>query len=288
MSAHSRLTPVQPASESLPYWTRSSNPIVRRHLGLYWRTLPPEMRLPTLLLAGWSALLLVDALLGNALQFALILLVVSLVFLPVLWLGYAHILLTIAINASDAMQQEHRNNTLTLLRATPMSLAQILLGKVASACWRRMDDWVLLSMGVALTTAPLLFMNIATMWQLSGSPIVTAIAVIGLLVVSLLRIMIEPFFVGMVGVFIGAIVPQRNWAISLSVLFSGAYFGLFWLVGQLPAIRGAHLVRVRGAGEFVPPNVWGVLLVDYVLPLVLPLVLIGILLKASEYVLGRD
>ena len=27
---------------SLPYWARATNPIVRRHLGLYWRTLPPE------------------------------------------------------------------------------------------------------------------------------------------------------------------------------------------------------------------------------------------------------
>ena len=28
--------------QSLPYWARATNPIVRRHLGLYWRTLPPE------------------------------------------------------------------------------------------------------------------------------------------------------------------------------------------------------------------------------------------------------
>ncbi len=287
MTIHPRLTPVQPAAERLPFWTRSTNPIVRRHLGLYWRTLPPEMRLPTLFLAIWSALLMLDGLLANALQFTLIFLIVSLVFLPVTWLGYAHILLTIAVNASDAMQQERRNNTLQLLRATPISLQSILLGKVASACWRRMDDWVLLTTAVALTAAPLLFMNAAPIWQLSQNPIITAVAVVGLLAVSLLRLMVEPFLVGMVGVFIGTLVPQRNWAISLSVLFSSAYFALFWLISNLPVIRGAHLVRVRGAGAFVPPNVWGILLMDYVLPIVLPLLLIMLLLKASTYLLER-
>lgn len=173
---HSRLTPVEPAAERLPFWSRSTNPIVRRHLGLYWRTLPPELQ-PVLRIAlVWIALLIGGVLFLDVLQFALVFLIVSFVVLPVLTLWYAHLLIEIAVRSAAMMQQERRDNTLTLLMTTPMSLEQILLGKVAAAFWRRMDDWVLIVYGVALAAPPAIYSAMSPVWQGTG---VTAVGVGG-------------------------------------------------------------------------------------------------------------
>jgi hypothetical protein len=281
---HSRLTPIEPAAERLPFWTRSTNPIVRRHLGLYWRTLPPEL-LPVLkIMAGWALILFVGALMLDVLYFALIVLIVSVIVLPVATLMYAHILLDIAVRASDMMQEEKRNNTLNLLMATPMSLQQILLGKVAAAMWRRMEDWTLITYAVALAAPPLFFSMYIDIWQNSVYPLAMPLAVMGGLVVSLLRLVLEPLMVGMIAVSIGALVPYRNTAISLAVVLSAAYVAIMWLISQLPIARGMALRD----GTRIQPDYFMVVLIDFVLPIAVPALVTWLLLRVTVNLLRRD
>lgn len=280
---HSRLTPVEPAAERLPFWSRSTNPIVRRHLGLYWRTLPPELQ-PVLRIAlVWIALLIGGVLFLDVLQFALVFLIVSFVVLPVLTLWYAHLLIEIAVRSAAMMQQERRDNTLTLLMTTPMSLEQILLGKVAAAFWRRMDDWVLIVYGVALAAPPAIYSAMSPVWQGTGSPLLVSVAVVGGLAVALLRIMLEPIMIGMIGVFVGAVVPYRNTAISLSVALGAAYVVLINLLARLPSLRPQQIGRVT-----VAPDYGLVVLIDFVLPIALPALITWGLLRVTARLLRRD
>jgi predicted membrane channel-forming protein YqfA (hemolysin III family) len=281
---HSRLTPIEPATERLPYWTRSTNPIVRRHLGLYWRTLPPELRPILYIVLGWAIMLGMGTLFPSTLFFALILMIVSIIVIPVAVVAYGYILLHVSITASDAMQEEKRNNTLHLLMATPMSLEQILLGKVAVALWRKMEDWTLINYVAALATPPLYFATYHTIWQVREMPVALPIAVFAGLVVSLLRLVLEPLMVGVMGVFLGAVVPYRNTAISLSVAFTAFYVAFLWLLGQLPSVRGGQLQD----GTRILANYPLVILIDFVLPIALPALIIVVLLKLTATVITRD
>ncbi len=280
---HSRLTPVEPAAERLPFWSRSTNPIVRRHLGLYWRTLPPELMPVLRIVLVWSVLLIGGALFVNVLHVALVFLIVSFVVLPVLTLGYAHILVEIAIRSAAMMQQEKRDNTLTLLMATPMSLEQILLGKVAAAFWRRMEDWVLIVYGVALTAPPALYSAFSPVWQAAESPLAASLATVGGLAVALLRLMLEPIMIGMIGVFVGSVVPYRSAAISLSVALGTAYVVLINLLSQLPNLRPQQVGRLT-----IPPDYGLVLLIEFVLPIALPALITWGLLRLTAHLLRRD
>lgn len=280
---HSRLTPVEPAAERLPFWSRSTNPIVRRHLGLYWRTLPPELMPVLRIVLGWGGVLIGGVLFLDVLHFALVFLIVSFVVLPVITLWYAHVLIEVAVRSASMMQEERRDNTLTLLMATPMSLEQILLGKVAAAFWRRMDDWVLIVYGVALAAPPALYSVMSPVWQGAGSPLLTSVAVVGGLAVALLRIMLEPIMIGMIGVFVGAVVPYRNTAISLSVALGAAYVVLINLLTRLPSLRPQQVGRAT-----VAPDYGLVLLVDFVLPILLPALITWGLLRVTARLLRRD
>ncbi len=280
---HSRLTPVEPAAERLPFWSRSTNPIVRRHLGLYWRTLPPELMPVLRIMLGWTVVLIGGVLFLDVLHFALVFLIVSFVVLPVITLWYAHILIEVAVRSAAMMQEERRDNTLTLLMATPMSLEQILLGKVAAAFWRRMDDWVLIVYGVALAAPPALYSVMSPVWQAAGSPLLTSLAVVGGLAVALLRIMLEPIMIGMIGVFVGSVVPYRNTAISLSVALGAAYVVLINLLSRLPSLRPQQIGRATLA-----PDYGLVLLVEFVLPILLPALITWGLLHVTARLLRRD
>ena len=123
--------------DTLPYWARATNPIVRRHLGLYWRTLPPEFE-PIFYTSGfWVLALLAGIVFPFVTDLATTVIVVSVLVIPVGIIFYLRALFSIAANSAAAMADEIRNNTMQLLMSTPMSLEQIFLGKVASAIWRK-------------------------------------------------------------------------------------------------------------------------------------------------------
>lgn len=278
------LTPFSSSTEYLPYWARSTNPIVRRHLGLYWRTIPPDIQPFLMILGVWLVLFTVGVLLPFFLDFAMISFLASLMVLPIAALYYGYMLLAVAVEAASAMQSEMNNNTFELLRTTPMSIPQILLGKVAASIWRHMDDFIMLAQITLAFAPPVVFSEYANIWPVEGLPLVApALTLVGA-VVAALRIFLEPIMVGVLAVFIGVVVPGRSRAITSAVFVGGFYFLLLNLLSRAPNVRGFE--AARGAG--MPPNIPLLLLFDLILPVVLPLLISFGLLKLSEAILTRE
>ena len=219
--------------ETLPYWARATNPIVRRHLGLYWRTLPPEFE-PIFYVCGfWLTALLLGIFFPFVTDLATTVIVVSVLVIPVGIIFYLRALFSIAANSAAVMADEIRNNTMQLLMSTPMSLEQIFLGKVASAIWRKMDDLVLIVQGAAIFGPPLIIMHYAGLLPLRESGPATYILIMVMTVTALLRLILEPLMFGMVGVGIGAVLPFRSIAITSSVAWVAFYFLLINMLQQL-------------------------------------------------------
>lgn len=236
--------------ENLPYWARATNPIVRRHLGLYWRTLPPEFE-PIFYICGfWLSALLLGIFFPFVTDLATTVIVVSVLVIPVGMIFYVRALFSVAANSASAMADEIRNNTMQLLMSTPMSLDQIFLGKVAASLWRKMDDLILIVQGAAIFGPPLIIMHYAGLFPLRESGPVTYLLIIAMTLVSMLRLVLEPLMFGMVGVGIGAFVPFRSIAMTSSVAFVAFYFLLMIMLQQLNIdFLAAALDAAKGAAE---------------------------------------
>lgn len=270
--------------QRLPYWARSTNPIVRRHLGLYWRTVPPEVEPFVWIFGTWAVIIGAGILIQPLYSITMISYLASIMIIPFAMLLYGHVLVNVAIDSARSMQQEFSNNTFELLQATPMSLPQIFMGKVAAAMWRRMDDVVMIAQLTLAFTPPIAFTIYSTLYPFDGSapllaPIITLIATL----VAMLRIFIEPLMIGVLSVFIGVVVPGRGRAISSAVVLGGFYFLLINLLSRLPAVRG--YMTPEGA---VPPNTTLVILTDLVVPVLIPLIVIFTTLKLAEILLAQD
>ncbi len=274
--------------ETLPYWARATNPIVRRHLGLYWRTLPPEFR-PVFTITGfWLAVLLAGIAFPFITDLATTVIVVSILVIPAGILFYLRALFSIAAHSAAAMADEIRNNTMELLMSTPMPLDHIFLGKVAAALWRKMDDLVLIVQGAALFGPPLIIMHYAALFPLRETGPLTYLLILAMTITSLLRLVLEPLMFGMVAVGIGAFLPFRSIAITSSVAWVAFYFLLINMLQRLnldylaaakeaasaAAESGLQLANMRLAlalGQTV--------VIELLLPLLLPFLLIQLLLK---------
>lgn len=271
-------------TERLPYWARSTNPIVRRHLGMYWRTLPPDARPFVIITLVWTAIMVLGMLLPPVFGITMLTFLASIMVIPVAFVFYGHILLTVGINAARHMQTEMKNDTFQLLQSTPMTLPQIFLGKVAAALWLRMDDLVLIAQVSLALSPPLLFTTYSGVFgggaSLTLAPLVTLLAAI----VVTLRVILEPIMIGVLGVFIGLVVPGSSRAVTTTVALGGFYFLLLNLVRQLPYVRGAELLD----GSVMPPNLALIIVMDFIVPLAVPLLVIFGLLKLAERVVTRD
>ncbi|MDE2951114.1 MAG: hypothetical protein OXT68_10130 [Chloroflexota bacterium] len=273
--------------ENLPYWARATNPIVRRHLGLYWRTLPPEFE-PILYICGfWLVTLVLGIFFPFITDLATTVIVVSVLVIPVGMIFYLRALFSVAANSASAMADEIRNNTMQLLMSTPMSLDQIFLGKVAASLWRKMDDLILIVQGAAIFGPPLIIMHYAGLFPLRESGPVTYLLIIAMTLVSMLRLVLEPVMFGMVGVGIGAFVPFRSIAMTSSVAFVAFYFLLMimlqqlnidFLAAALDAAKGATESTLDVANLRLGLAVGSIVLVELLLPLLVPFALIRLVI----------
>lgn len=278
------LTTYQDTQQRLPYWARSTNPIVRRHLGLYWRTVPPEIEPFTTIFMVWTVVMLIGVLIPGLFSLIMISFLASIMILPFALMYYAYVLLGISVEAAKSMQQEFANDTFELLQATPMSLSQIFLGKVAAAMWRRMDDLIMIAQLVFAFCPPLLFTIYVALGTGVGfggivPPLLT---LLGMLVI-LYRIFVEPLMIGVISVFIGIVVPGHGRSISAAVVIGSFYYILMTLVSVLPSVRGLNTTR-----DFIAPNASLIFLTDFILPVILPIIIILGLLKLSVYMVTRD
>lgn len=271
-------------SDRLPYWARSTNPIVRRHLGLYWRTVPPDTRPFITFYLMWLVVMAAGMAFPSLFSLTMLSFLASIMIIPVMMVLYAHLLVTIAINAARNMQMEMNNDTFTLLQATPMSLPQIFLGKVAAAMWLRMDDIVLVAQATVAFAPPLIFTGYTAFWPIADSSVYTPVLTLIGTLVMFFRVVAEPVMIGTLSVFIGMVVPGRSRAITSAVAMSVFYFLLLNLAANLPAVRGAELAD----GTLMPPNHALIILFDMVLPVVLPIVITFGLLRLATRMITAD
>jgi hypothetical protein len=252
-----------------PEWARRSNPIIRRQLGVAWKTILPEFGFLRRAVLFQIVLVILSLFWPFIFDLALPAITASILMFPFALIMYGNVLLSIGVGASDAMTRELRNDTLTLLRVTPFNLENILASKIAAAIWRQVEDLGLLLSAAALLSMPLLVSQYATWWPLKEHPVLARVAIILGLTTSLFRLVLEPFMIGAVGMAMGVALRQRASAI-MSMLTVGLFY--FLILNLL------RLVPMEWPLRFV---------VEFALPLVMPLVVIGISLRLAHWLLNR-
>ncbi|HEX2907915.1 MAG TPA: hypothetical protein VHO69_13685 [Phototrophicaceae bacterium] len=254
----------------LPQWARRTNPIIRRQLGLYWKTIMPE--LDTLAKVVLVQIVLVALSLPWPWLFDLALptITAALLLFPIAVYLYAQMLVAIGVRATLSMADELRKGTFDLVRTTPLPLTTILASKIAAAIWRQLENLSLLMTAVAVMSMPLLISQYASLFPLDTYPVLARVSMALGLVVSLLRLALEPFMVGALALAAGTVFPARSTAIITTLFLGGFYFFLLNLVRLVPSSWPVHFV------------------VEFILPLLLPLVIIGVALKITTHLITRN
>ncbi len=254
----------------LPAWARRSNPIIRRELGSYWRTILPETTFLKKAFLAQAIYIFLSLPFPFLIDFALPAITAAILLFPVALVMYAQILVLLAVSASRAVSTEYENGTLTLLRATPYPMSEIIGSKVASALWRQVEDLSLLLTAAALMSLPLLISQVASRWPLTSEPLLSRGAMILGLAVSILRLVLEPLMVCMVGALMGAALRGRSQAMLSTLAVMAFYFLLLNLAQHLPLSTPLQLVA------------------DVVLPLALPLLITWGAFTATRRLLLRE
>lgn len=249
---------------NLPKWARRSNPIVRRHLGTFWRVIPPQID-P---LMQWYLIQCGIVLLTIPFQmlftFLLPLVLISLAVLPVTLVYYGRTLYDLASDASRTMVEEVENHTLPLLLATPIPRREVLLSKMAGALWRQSDPLSVVLSVVTFTQMPVLTLLYVNNWPMQAYGYLAQFLVIGMFAVSIVRVPLEMFMVAVIGQYIGLTTPGRGTAAAAAVGCVVFYFVLINVPRLFPL---APLMTV---------------IVEGVLPVLLPVIVAALLLRASE------
>ena len=255
---------------ALPAWARRSNPIVRRQLGIYWKTLPLELSQWLKILGGEMLVVLLAAGLPVVYTFIMPVVTVSVLLIPLVFVVYGQLLLNVTLYATSATYTEVHNNTLALLLVTPLPREHILFSKLAASIWRQSDNLSLVVIGHVLLSLPVLILQYATLYSPEDNALLTSGAIMLALAANLARLFLEPVLVGAIGIVAGVTTSPRILANIVAVTVSGAYFLFVNLPRLIDLPFGARLV------------------VDVLLPVTLPLVFAYGLLRLAGWLLGRD
>ncbi len=254
----------------LPYWARRSNPIVRRELGMAWRTMLPEVGFLRQAFIIQTILVALTLPFPFLIELALPTVTAAIILLPFAFVVYARVLVIVSSAGARSMTNELQNDTLNVLRTTPYDLWEIIASKAAAAMWRQIEDLGLLMLGVALLSTPLLISYYGTMWPLDQNPVLSRVAIIVGLGVSIIRMLLEPFMVAMIGILMGTALRTRSAGTSGTLIVGAFYFLCLNLV---------RLVHMSWPLRFV---------VDFVLPLALPVLIIGLVIWLTRYLIERE
>lgn len=254
----------------LPAWARRSNPVVRRHLGIHWKVLPLEVDLLTRLLLIQIAVIAISIPVPILLPLLFTMLPVSLVLLPFVLLAYVRLLLQVGNFTVRMIVDEQNNNTLALLRTTPISLRHILYAKAAAGVWRTVEDLGLIIMGAALLTLPVIGLQYAAYWPLDEVNVISRVALALGLLTSVARLFVEPVMIAAFAILVGTIVPARTPAL---LSLAGLGFFYFLLINLPRLLIMAPELRM---------------LLEFALPIALPVLLSLLAFRAAERVLRRD
>lgn len=253
----------RPLDVALPGWARRSHPIVRRHLGIFWKVMPPDLNGVLRAVAYQAAYIALSLPVPFLVTLIMPVVMVSLVMLPVALYFYGMALLQIGGLAASHIADERRNESLDLLRVSPISLAQIVYSKMAAAVWRQVDALTFVLMGATYFGLPLIMLQHELVFADAGQPLLARLAMMAGLIASLVRLPLEAVFVAALGALMGAGTRQRGAAMLTTGLLIGAYFALL------------NLARLLPAGPA------GMVFFETVLPLVLPVLGIGVCVRQT-------
>jgi hypothetical protein len=153
---------------------------------------------------------------------------------------------------------------------TPLPLRHILFSKAAASVWRQIEDLSLIIMAAALLSLPFIGLQYASYWSFDELTVVSRVSLIVGLASSLVRLVLEPFMVAALAMAVGAGVPSRiPAAISLGVI---CFF--YFLLVNLPRLMDLS-AEMR-------------IMVEFVLPVILPLLVTWIAFRTAIYILRRD
>jgi hypothetical protein len=255
---------------ALPRWARRSHPVIRRHLGLHWKMMPPDWEtmlgfyLAQVVVIGFTvALPALFTVLGA-------LVITSLLLLPSLIISYANTLRKLCQSAAMGMASEVQEGTITLLRITPLPLGSILWSKAAAAVWRQGETLGGLLWAVVLLSLPMAVMEAALYFSPERDPWLARLVMIGVFSSGIARLLLEPLMIACVGQLIGVLVPYRTPAGFVTIAFAIFYF---------VSINMLRLLPLDGAGYAV---------VVMALPVLLPAALSVVSIYTSVFLITRD
>ncbi len=254
----------------LPGWARRSDPIVRRHLGIYWKMLPLEIDILLRIYLVQVGFILVSMVFPILLPLVFTLLPVSLTMLPFVFIAYGRTLICVGNFATRMIVDEKNHNTLALLMTTPLTLRHILYSKSAASVWRQIEDLSLIIMASALLSLPFIGLQYASYWSFDDFTILSRLSLVLGLGASLIRLIIEPFMVAALAMVVGAGVPSRVYA-SISLGVTCAFYFLFINLPRLLPLSAEMRVFV-----------------EFVLPVVMPLVITWGAFRLADAILRRD
>lgn len=255
---------------SLPAWARRSNPIVRRHLGGFLSAPIPQRDLLVRIIAPQIAVVMVSILFPIVLEIVALIGLVSLIVIPICLSAYAGALFVIGRLTAESVLVERENRALETLRTTPLTLHSILLSKIAAGLWQQAVNLDTIILAVALVSLPVITIQQATLYEPTKYPGVAQGLIIAGVLVSVIRLIIEPFMIGAIGVLVGTIARMRFAATIWTGLISASYFTLI----NLPRL-GALTWQAR-------------LVVETILPLILPIPIALLALLLASRTLRRE
>jgi hypothetical protein len=216
----------------LPRWARRSNPVVRRHLGLYWRVLPPDWEYVERIYLFEALLMAFTLAMPYMFQMIAALSLTSFALIPLLVFFYARVVVYVSHDAAVTMVSEVAENTIMLIRTTPASLTRILLSKASAAVWRRIEDLGLVIWGAVFVSLPLAAMHVGLLYNESEQLLFTRALVMVIVAASVARLVFEPLMFAAMGLLFGTLVPHRVGAATWGL----AYVVLYFLIINAPRL----------------------------------------------------
>lgn len=257
--------------QTLPLWARRNNPIVRRQLGMYWRVFPPQAGPIMKWYSILCFVLLLTVFVPGLLVFILTFLLAGILLMPFAAYVYVRALGEITNSSSRAMAIELEQDTLDLLRATPISTQEIILSKISASVWRWMDDLEVVISATLFLGMPAILMIYLNWWPPEENNLfLPQVMTMVTFAASILRLPLEMFMAASLGTMMGAATGLR----STAFLGTAAMLFFYFLLINL-----ARLLNLTWPAQ---------LMVDAVLPVALPAMISWAAVRFTTYLLTHD
>lgn len=240
---------------NLPPWARRTNPIVRRHLGQFWRVMPLQASPYIKWYLIQAAVVFLTIPFDFLFMFILPLTLISLGVLPFALIYYGRTLYDLANDSSQAMVAEIENATMPILRMTMIDTREILLSKAAGALWRQSDPLAILLSVATFAQLPTIMLLYVNAYPLEEHGILAQVLVSVVFGVSIIRLPLEMFMVTAIGQYIGLTTRGKGTAAASTLSLVIFYFAL---------LNAPRLVTLSLPVDIV---------VNMILPIVLPIII---------------